>query len=123
MNAELVTLKANRDAAIETFKTSTTDPTRFQADKKARDDANAAYDAKVLEIKTNSDNIKNLSNSVTGAAFLESEYKRLKKDREDFTTNLKTAVGDQIDVNDFAFDATAGKKPELKEKGGKVVKN
>jgi len=42
----------------------------------------------------------------------------LKKEREDFTTNLKTAAGAEVDVADFAFDATAGAKPVLKKKGG-----
>jgi len=42
----------------------------------------------------------------------------LKKEREDFTTNLNTAAGSEIDVADFAFDATAGAKPVLKKKGG-----
>lgn len=117
-----MTLKANRDAAIETFKTSTTDPAKFQADKKARDDAKAAYDAKVVEINTNADNIKKLGSNATGTAKLEADYKKAKKEREDYTTTVKAAAGSEFDPKDFDFDATAGKKPELKEKGGKAVK-
>jgi len=111
-------LKALYDAAVEVYKTSTTDAAKNKRDKAARDTAKTALDAKIKEINDNKALNTTLKSQTTGTAFLKSEYEKLKKEREDFTTNLNTAAGSEIDVADFAFDAAAGAKPVLKKKGG-----
>jgi len=53
LKTEKENLKALYEAAVEVYKTSTTDPEQNKKDKAARDTAKAAYDAKVKEEKDN----------------------------------------------------------------------